>query len=126
MGPVKGEPSNEKKGSAISDNIRNAIAQAIKTDIAARREPKGTVKVDNPDCIAYPCQCASSTHCCACEGIICALECQDGCDTFQYLPCYGVAGNTCGCVSDGDCPGACGGSKLCQCSQQSLNLSKSV
>lgn len=118
MSPNGGKSTKRGKASALPENIRNAIAQAIKADIAAEREPKGTVKVDNPDCIAYPCQCASSSYCCACEGIICAMECQDGCDTFQYLPCYGEGGNKCGCVTDSDCPGlACEGSQFCQCSQ---------
>lgn len=64
MTPNEGKSTKRRKASALPENIRNAIAQAIKADIAAEREPKGTVKVDNPDCIAYPCQCASSSYCC--------------------------------------------------------------
>jgi hypothetical protein len=58
MNPEEGRPVNRKKANAIPKNILEAVASAIKADIAARREPKEAVKIDNPDCVEYPCQCS--------------------------------------------------------------------
>lgn len=117
MAPDEVKLAEGKIASVLPENIRKEIAQAIKEDIEVGREPKGSVSVDNPDCIAYLCQCASSSYCCVCLGTTCAAECQNGCYTFQCFSCTGVAGNTCDCLTDSDCPGACADSPSCVCDE---------
>ena len=97
-------PKKEEKTARLSEEIRSVIALAVRADFAAGRKQEGTVHVDNPECIAYPCQCSNGTYCCVCPVDVCESFCQSGCGDFNYYTCLNEAGGPCGCVTNSDCP----------------------
>lgn len=58
MNPDRGNPIKRKEIPPIPDKVREAIYQAIKADIAAGKR-SGTVVIENPECVTYPCTCGN-------------------------------------------------------------------
>lgn len=99
--------------SATKDKLIAAIGERIRDG----RPSSGYVTIDEPECVAEPCQCTSQTYCCFCgpstEGgqIVCVAVCQDGCGgRYNTFVCTDANGNYCYCSSDSDCIGG-----LCSC-----------
>ena len=110
MNPNKGRTNKKKAVLVIPDGIRKATSLALnKAKLSENTKWPIKVKVDNPNCPAYPCQCAEGTYCCLCEDYICASVCQDGCDSFSVTPCLDSSGSYCPCTQDSQCPGNCAG-----------------
>lgn len=85
-------------------NMRSKIEAAVAEDVKMERPIRGVIKIDNPDCVTYPCICYSS-YCCSCSSGVCVSYCQDGCNSLNYFQCGDSGGEICGCTSDRDCLG---------------------